>query len=231
MEAVVFDPISYRIDLNALAKAVRIDPDDEDMLGELRALAERAGRVAAPKAICRMAGVNHTPDGRQVADIGGVAFRSQVMDVNLHGVSRVFAYVATCGAELDTVDTGNDPLAEYWLDAIRLQAVGHAMRYVAEQVTARYRLGKTARMNPGSLPDWPISEQPRLFSLIGDVTGRIGVQLTPSFLMRPLKSVSGILFETAKDYENCMLCPREDCPNRRAPYNPEMAREYDAQTV
>ena len=76
-------------------------------------------------------------------------------------------------------------------------------------------------MNPGSLPDWPISQQRPLFDLVGKAA-EIGVHLTDSYLMRPLKSVSGILFATDVTYENCQLCPVERCPNRRAPYDPTL---------
>ena len=30
---------------------------------------------------------------------------------------------------------------------------------------------------------------------------------------------SGVFFRTDVPYENCMHCPRLDCPNRRAPYS------------
>jgi len=39
----------------------------------------------------------------------------------------------------------------------------------------------------------------------------------------PLKSGSGIWFPSESHYENCMLCPRTDCPNRRAPYDADGA--------
>jgi len=45
----------------------------------------------------------------------------------------------------------------------------------------------------------------------------VGIELTESLLMVPQKSVSGVRFANAHDYVNCRLCPRENCPNRRAP--------------
>ena len=44
--------------------------------------------------------------------------------------------------------------------------------------------------------------------------------------MIPDKSSSGIYFESGKVYENCGLCPRLDCPNRRMPYSEEMLAAY-----
>lgn len=74
-------------------------------------------------------------------------------------------------------------------------------------------------MSPGSLEDWPVSQQSALFSLLGDTQHAIGVQLTESCLMVPTKSVSGIRFPMEDSFESCQLCPREDCPGRRAPYD------------
>ena len=55
----------------------------------------------------------------------------------------------------------------------------------------------------------------------------IGVELTDTFLMLPVKSGSGLLFETEQSYENCSMCPRTDCPNRRAQFDKEkFEREY-----
>ena len=77
-------------------------------------------------------------------------------------------------------------------------------------------------MNPGSLADWPLEEQRHLFRLLGEPRKAIGVELTESFLMVPIKSVSGLRFPSGAHYENCQLCPRDPCPGRRAPYDPDL---------
>ena len=71
-------------------------------------------------------------------------------------------------------------------------------------------------VQPGSLPVWPIEEQRQLFKVMGSLASDAGITLLPSCLMRPAYSVSGIYFQTEKKYYNCMLCPREGCPNRKA---------------
>ena len=77
-------------------------------------------------------------------------------------------------------------------------------------------------MSPGSLADWPINEQKPLFELLGDVEKLVGVNLTDSFLMSPIKTVSGFRFSKESDYVSCQLCPREKCPGRKAPYEPNL---------
>ena len=79
--------------------------------------------------------------------------------------------------------------------------------------------GHLSHMNPGSLPQWPLSQQRVLFSLLGDVTGAIGVELTESCLMIPAKSTSGILFDSDTEYNNFRFCPMENCPGRSAPFS------------
>jgi len=70
-------------------------------------------------------------------------------------------------------------------------------------------------------------QQRELFTLLGDTRGPVGVELTETCLMVPVKSVSGIFFPSETHYENCQLCPRETCPGRRAPYDSDLyARRY-----
>jgi hypothetical protein len=153
-----------------------------------------------------------------------------VLRVNLDQAHRVIAYVATCGMELDAwAKSFDDMLYGYWADVIKEGALRSAMQALNEHLEACYTLGHTGVMNPGSLADWPIQQQRPLFQLLGDPTAAIGVVLTDSFLMQPNKSVSGIRFPTEASYENCQLCPREGCPGRRAPYEPELfAEKYQA---
>jgi hypothetical protein len=91
-----------------------------------------------------------------------------------------------------------------------------------EHLTSLYEPGKLSRMSPGSLADWPIQEQRPLFKILGNTEKMIGVHLTESLLMVPTKSVSGIRFPTEESFESCQLCPREECPNRRAPYEADL---------
>ncbi|MFM8320526.1 MAG: vitamin B12 dependent methionine synthase, partial [Chloroflexota bacterium] len=83
---------------------------------------------------------------------------------------------------------------------------------------------KTATMNPGSgdVDVWPIEQQAGLFRLLGDGPERIGVRLGETFLMSPVKTVSGILFATEKDFRTCQVCRREGCPNRQAAFDQAM---------
>ena len=54
--------------------------------------------------------------------------------------------------------------------------------------------------------------------LPGNAAKSISVTLTESSLMRPLKSVSGILFPCDEAFVSCSRCARDKCAGRRAPY-------------
>jgi hypothetical protein len=73
-------------------------------------------------------------------------------------------------------------------------------------------------MNPGSLPQWPVNQQKNLFALFAGGEKKIEVELLPSFLMKPVKTVSGIRYESENDFNNCKLCPIQKCPNRSAKF-------------
>lgn len=219
-EPIVLDPAPFRMDIEALLKAVRMPPDSEE-LPRLRELAAQAERVARPKAVYRPAFID--AKGEDSVTVEGHTFTSRILRVNLEAAHRVFGYVATSGMEIEAWSlTLGDPLEEFWADVMKRQALAAASEAFDRHFTAHFGAGKTARMNPGSLEDWPMAEQRPLWELIGDPTRLIGVTLKESFLMVPIKSVSGIRFPTEVTYENCQLCPRAACPGRRAAYEPQL---------
>jgi hypothetical protein len=113
-------------------------------------------------------------------------------------------------------------MRRFWADALNQAVLHAAVLSLQEHIRDRFDIGSVSMMNPGSLVDWPLREQRTLFSLLGSVREAIGVELTKSLLMVPTKSVSGIFFPAVESFASCQLCPRELCPNRRAPYDPEL---------
>ena len=185
---------------------------------KLECIAADAQAVAKPKAVYKVAFIESKGDDYVVVD--GVTLTSRVLRVNLEQVHRVFPYVATCGTEMDEWSSSiDDTLESYWADKIKEMALRSAMQALSGHLQDRFRPGRMSRMNPGSLTDWPLREQRKLFALLGSPEDAIGVQLTESLIMVPLKSVSGISFPAEADFASCQLCPREDCPGRRAPYD------------
>ena len=220
LETVLLDAISYRPDLPQLLQALHLETDSEGA-GRVARLAADAAMVARPKALYTIAFVDEKGDDFVVID--GRRFSSRVLRVNLNEAHRVFAYVATCGREVAQWASGVDDLLErFWVDTIMEQALRSALEAVGEDVERRFAPGPTSDMNPGSLPDWPMAEQQPLFALLGDPEAAIGVSLSDSYLMVPIKSVSGLRFPTSTRFSSCQLCPRPRCPGRRAEYDAEL---------
>jgi hypothetical protein len=227
MDITVLHDIPFTLDNAQLLERLKIPPDsgfDEEVLP----LAAQAQAIGRPKAMVKLSRVESKTD--HAVAIDGVTLTSRILRVNLDQAERVYPFVATCGTELEEWSQGiYDPLQRYWADSIKEMALHSAFVALDAYLAEHHLPGHVATMNPGSLKDWPIEQQRPLFSILGDPAGAIGVQLTESYLMLPTKSVSGIRFAMESDYANCQLCQREECPNRRAPYDPELfERRYQA---
>ncbi len=217
MQEVILDNISFRLDIGALLMALHVR-EGNPYAETVKHLAREAERVARPKGLYGVAFVEAKGDDSVIVD--GTTLTSRVLRVNLERSHRVFPYLATCGRELD--DWSNsivDRLHRYWADAIKEMALHSAIEALSEDLARRFRPGRTSTMSPGSLEDWPLEEQRALFTILGDTKRAIGVELTDTSVMVPTKSVSGIRFSTDEDFESCQLCPRENCPGRRSPYD------------
>jgi hypothetical protein len=225
---VVLDDIDFKVDRPRLFGRLGVEPGD-DLCAELEALVSDAERIGRPRLVYRAADIDGRGEGGIVID--GVPFASRVLAFSLDPVQRVFPYVLSCGPELQAWSEGvADPLAGYVAETIKELSLVSATERLLAHVEETFRVGPTSIMNPGSLADWPLREQAPLFRLLGDVAGAIGVTLRESFVMHPAKSVSGILFPTDGAFASCQLCPREACPNRRAPYDPGLfERRYASQ--
>ncbi len=220
MEEVFLDSIPFKPDFESLTRRLHLKSGSPH-LEDFSILFNEMAEIARPKAFYKVSFIDESEADSIV--INGVCFHSRVLCVNLADVHRVFAYVATCGREIADKRAGEtDILSQFWADAVMESALQAAMAAMMEDMNGRYQLAKTSAMNPGSLPDWPITQQRAFFDLLGSSADRTGVRLLDSMLMTPSKSTTGIIFETESNFVNCQLCPRRTCPNRRAGYNPEL---------
>lgn len=217
MNNVVLDQVPFQLDLISLMDRVRIK-EGSSYAAELESCLSDAKSVSKPKALYKVAFIESRGDDHVVID--GIKLTSRVLRVNLDKAHRIFLFVATCGTELeDWSNSTDDILKRYWADTIKLMAVESAIGALNEHLEENYHSGPTSMMGPGSLEDWPIQEQRSLFAILGNLKDAIGVELLDSFLMIPTNSVAGILFPTEESFQSCQLCPRKDCPGRRAPYD------------
>jgi len=217
METVILDNLPFPIDTDALIRRL-LKKRGSTHVEDLTRLTGEAQSIARPKALYRVRYVKNRGDDYVV--VGGVRLTSRVLRVNLEHAHRVFPYVATCGVELAAwASSQDDLLHRFWAEAISEVALRQARRAAHKHLVERYRPGQVSSMAPGSLADWPLEEQRGLFVLLGDTEDTVGVHLTDSMLMIPIKSASGIWFPAEASFESCQLCPRDRCPGRRAPYD------------
>jgi hypothetical protein len=211
----IIDSISLTLDPDFLCNALRVKSGSDNAVRIAELVAE-AEAVARPKAAYREVKMESFKEDSVVID--NIEFKSRLLMTNLNSASTLYAYVATCGNELDVwAKNYSDLLENFWTDTIMNFALGAAIGALENQLKPLCDDQHLSSMNPGSLEDWPITEQSPLFCILGTVPADIGITLTDSYLLLPLKTVSGIYFIAQEQFCNCQLCPRESCPGRRAP--------------
>ena len=205
--------------------------EDANDDGEVEEILAEMEKVASPKAYLLPAYVADKDDAGAVLsvpfderkNVEEKTFRldSPLICEKIEKDTRVIATLATCGREVHNISMSkqDDPLLrivaeDLCLEFLRVISL-EMHEYIRNEIIGS---DKFSRLNPGSLPAWPITAQPDLFAVIGKGAELTGVELTPSYLMIPYKSSSGLVFPTENRFESCMRCPRLNCPGRRAPY-------------
>lgn len=213
----VLSSIPVRLEAKGIAPRFRLDPARAGGVG-LEDLVALAVRLIAPRAVVETAFAEKK--GEASVEIAGVTLTSLVLRRNLDRAIKVFPYILTIGPELEREAAAQgDLLRQYYLEEIANIALEQAAAWLAGHLEARSGLGGLSTMSPGSLEDWPLSEQARLFSIFGDTESPIGVRLNENMLMVPRKSISGIFFPSEEGFVACRLCDREKCPSRKAPFD------------
>jgi len=214
----IFNNLGFVPDKTALEARLKIDEDLQDDFDDVFAECEK---IANPIFALKECEVSF--DG-EITVIDSERFESKLMRDNFKNSCKCWVYIMSCGKELyDLALSKDDPLEKYWVEAFAEQALAYASKLTHAKALEISGEKNLYSMNPGSLSDFPITNQRGLFRLMGDTEKLLGVRLTESCLMLPNKSGSGIYFASEEKFVNCALCPRENCPNRRAPFD-EMLR-------
>ena len=215
------DPIPVEIPSEEIQRKLRVAD-----WTQVQKLVDEVVPLIQAKACFKVAFIERMQD--DTVQIDGVSFKSRVLRKNLDEIGRVFPYSVSIGSAMEEKrEACDDLLAKFYLDTIANIALRQARKYLQNFLSSTYRIDRLSFMSPGSLPEWPIQEQVPLFELLGGVEDAIGVRLTDSFLMVPMKSVSGIFFPTEVSFYSCQLCGRERCEGRKAPFSKELAEEHD----
>lgn len=216
-------PVSFNVQLVRKAMRFRPGSKDEAAFDDMVQRAQDSGR---PKAVYRPARV--TDQVEEGVTIEGVRFDSPLLYRQLAGIHRVFPYVVTCGRELDALDNlSRTPLERYYWGEICTAIMRGAHKLMRTHLLHRFQIPATSYLSPGSGAAWlwPVDQQGKLFSLLGDAPASIGVTLTDSDLMIPSRSISGLHYPSEKAFRTCRACRLENCPDRLAPFDPNLWNE------
>jgi hypothetical protein len=221
----VIDRIPVTLERDTVAERLRFNSSRAGVI-DFDELLEQARSLIRLRAVYEISYIG--AKGEDTVEVAGVTFRSRVLRRNLDQAQKVFPFIMTAGLALEAAAASSgDLLKQYYLEEIANIALGNGAAWLAARLAERWGFPGLASMDPGSLEDWPITEQPKLFSIFGDTERLIGVRLTDSMLMVPRKSISGILFPSEEGFTSCQLCEREKCPGRRTPYDAALAATYE----
>ncbi len=200
---------------------------DSDEAADFLAILNQVAPLIRPKAFYLRAHADIKAESGLVL-VAGTAFQSRILAKNLSGREWVYPHLATCGREIYNYAVAMaDPFERFWVEEIMQSALNQARAALLRDLEKSFAVGKTGKMSPGSLPEWPISQQEPMFELLREGAEFCGIELTPTLLMLPNKSVSGIIFPDENGFESCVLCARNNCQGRRAAYKPDLAEALD----
>lgn len=196
---------------------------DSATVAETHAMLKEAEAVTRPSFCFFITDGSLDSDSARLSAMGHDFDIGKIISRQLRGSQRYVFFVATAGAAFEelrkaTEDNG-DMVRAFIIDSIGsviAEKTADRMEEALDSLLSSAGLKHTNRFSPGYC-GWHVSGQHDLFALFPD--GRpCGVTLTPSALMIPIKSVSGVIGvgENVRhlDY-TCGLCDYKLCYKRQ----------------
>jgi len=189
---------------------------------EIASLIEESRELIEPKAVYTYFEVVRI-EGNSVRLESGDVLNGIILADMLRCGQKVAPYVATIGPKLEDHASklaGDNMLLAFFLDKIG----NYALKIAEENIRSLVEktLGdKISNFGPGEGTGklFGIEQQAVLFQILQPFNS-IGVRLTPSYLMIPKKSVSGVFAVTDEEYIACQYCPKK-CEDRASVFRGE----------
>jgi hypothetical protein len=184
-----------------------------------------AGKLPDIKAVYRLADKPVFKDKNRTIKAGEYEFNvAKTVYTELLGSDQLAFFVCTAGKTIcekaALLLKGEDPVYGYIFDLLGsaiVEATCDKMQSHLKDVIEKSGSKITNRYSPGYC-HWSVADQHKLFALLGETP--CGVSLTDSFLMNPVKSVSGVIGigrdVKYREYQ-CTLCLSENCAYRKLP--------------
>lgn len=217
----VVDHIPVEYDEEELWQELKI----ETMKGqkkEIISLIEESRGLVEPKAVYTHLEVVKI-EGNCVRLDSGDVLKGVILADMLRCGQKVAPYVVTLGPKLEDYASKlarNNVFLSFILDKIGNYALEIARENI--KLLVKKALGnKVSDFGPGEGTGklFGIEQQAVLFRILQPLEN-IGVRLTPSYLMIPKKSVSGVFAVTDEEYVACQYCPKK-CEERRSAFRGE----------
>jgi len=217
------DPVPLKFDAAELAG----DLKPQKLGDELLVLFEKARSLIEPKAVYTKTRVSGVENDLVYLE-NGRALRGLVLADMLESGQEIIPYVVTIGPKLETeIGQEKNLLHSFLLDKIGNYALHKAVAYLKSLAAEMFenRRGSVSEFSPGTGTGklFRIEQQKPLFQILDPATALIGVHLSPSLMMMPRKSRSGVLAGTPQEYIACAHCPRQ-CESRSTPFVAEYQR-------
>jgi len=219
----IIDPVPLKLDGAELAANLK----PQKLGKEILKLFEKARPLIEPKAAYTSIRVSRFENDLVYLE-NGQTLRGVILADVLSSGQESIPYVATIGPKLENeVSQERSLLRSYLLDKIGDYALHKALAYLKSLSAERLadRRMSVSEFSPGTGTGelFGIQQQKPLFQILDRATTSIGVHLTPSLMMIPKKSVSGVLAATPQEYVACAYCPRR-CESRSTPFAGEYQR-------
>lgn len=184
-------------------------------------------RLIEPKLAAKRCNIKVQRDKSRVWVEGNVYFNGNFITKHLKNCCEAIIFLVTAGPviskEIESAFKENDYLKAMILDGLADLAIENIiMQYwnrLVEDIKAE-GLGITGFISPGHL-DFGVDQQRSIFKILDG--NKIGLNLTDSCLIMPIKSASGLYglgkgIGISRDNHNCQHCTIHDCPYRTSEY-------------
>ena len=213
----VIDPVPLKLNTAELTENLK----PQELGKELVVLFDKAQPLIEPKAVYTTTHVSRLENDLVFLE-NGHTLRGIVLADMLNSGQEIVPYVVTIGPKLESkIGQEENLLHSYLLEKIGDYALRQALAYLKSLVSGGFgnRRGAVSEFSPGTGTGelFRIEQQKPLFQILDPATASVGVYLSPSMMMVPRKSVSGVLAATPEEYVACAYCPRK-CESRSTPF-------------
>ena len=195
---------------------------DDKTLQEIQDSFRELERLADKKSIYRIFELSLKDENE--LKIGNVEIYSRNLRTNLKDCKQVVLFAATLGAEVDrlirkmqVVDMAKAVVMQACAATLLEEYCDELQQKIAEHMQEQGKYIRP-RFSPG-YGDFSIQHQKAVLSML-EVSKRIGVTMTDSYMLTPTKSVTAVIgigdAEMNCNLNSCEECDKTDCTYRRS---------------